>query len=232
MKKIILILGLVLLVSSVVFAGNYNPETYEYTWDLKQGWNLVPAINTFPPEGYSNTADFFSQCNLGYFFMWNPIVKEYFGGNYLTSKTVGTPVTDTTILSTNQIAGAYWIYSNNYCNLNNTWGTYPMSWSDDYKPQVETTLRLVEGWNFIAINPYMIGTTLPEVYSSCDVVKANHWDATSQNWMAQASIPEFVTANEQPITKDNVGQVFVVKVASDCYLNYGSGTISPPVLPN
>jgi len=239
MKKIILIGMILVLMSVFALAGNYNPETYEYTWELKEGWNLVPMINTFPPAGYSNTADFFSQCDLGYFFMWNPIQKEYFGWNTSTSDTIGTPVSQTDILSTNYIIGSHWVYSNTNCSLSNTYGTYPMSWDESTKDQVASSLKLVEGWNFVAINPFMIGMNTKDIFNNCDLSGMNYWQSVSQTWssssstaFAQSVVSGAFDEMEGPIVNAMVGQTWVVKVSSDCYLNYSSNVTGPPALPN
>jgi hypothetical protein len=236
MKKILMILGLVLLVSSVVFA-NYDSTTGTYEINLKEGWNLVPIGTGTPPTIANELSDsersecYYLNNNTG----WHQKYPQQYFYDASQKKYIGSP--SLTIVADSQnsvnglITGAAWVHSNGNCK---TWTT---AGKKNTLPSIETNqkyAKLIQGWNFLAINPYMLGVKNNYLFSNCSLTGFNFWDSENQKWFYPSSSQEaqYRKNLENEFREEDIGIVMVVKVANDCYLNYGSTATGPPSLPN
>ena len=178
MKKILILL-IMLMISSIAFAGNYNPETQEITTNLQKGWNLIPVNIIHADIGYA-----VDTCPLKYSYVYDPVSKSYWSEEYSNGvehmnsysyNLVSRSSIDLTY-STNPLFGVAWVYSETTCELNTLFGrsyeSAPNPWTNELKSNLEDKLRLVSGWNFITINPFMIGLNTKDIFQNCSVEKA------------------------------------------------------------
>jgi hypothetical protein len=246
MKKIILAGLITLLLGIFVFAGNFSMADYSMNLNLSKGWNLVPPVQIDNSSGNYNLME---QCEIEYVFMWNPLSQDYYGIKYLpnnqTQTIVGEPFGGyeppySTLYNTNATLGVSWMYANKNCSIPSTWGSTTVgTWNETTKQQVEDTIYLAQGWNFLTINPYMVGLNTKDIFQNCNLEAMNYWSPVSQTWSSNSSSDfaqkvesgEFDSI-EGSIVTAMVGQTWVVKTNNQCYLNYGSSTTGPPALPN
>lgn len=239
MKKLILIVGLILLVSSMAFAGDYDSTTGEMSITLQRGWNLVPTMTSA-----TDTRNCLYEADWLYYY--SGAIKQYVGtsiksqGSFYPNKTTYEQVTTTEYKFPSSINNPYygiaqfggmWVYSNKYC----TFKTQLSKVVDTYEmPEVLSKAKLTSGWNFINIHPWMVGRSMNQIFSNCNVIAVNNWDPIDQNWIYASStgMGDAVSQNTAIISETNVGLVMPIKVANNCYLNYDSRTTGPPALPD
>ena len=113
---------------------------------------------------------------------------------------------------------AFWVYS----DKENVMEYYTL------KPAPLNEKRLVSGWNFIGITSDMVGKTIQEISSECDMEKAYYWNANVRGTSGWSEMGE--TNNR--VDKENVGYGFIIKVTSDCKLGTGGSSVNPPTIPN
>jgi hypothetical protein len=241
MKKIILSL-IVLMLASMVFAGSYNSDTEKLTLNLEKGWNLVP-LDTIE----FNRDNLLATCNAQYSFVYDVMNKNYLSEDYRGWDEFSSSYSYDIIsrsgvdyaYSTNPTFGAAWIYLNSPCSLSTYYGRHydyaPKFWTEENKQSVGSLLKLVEGWNFLTINPLMIGNTYQLTFENCNIVAGNVWNESTQNWgyLTSSNTPLLkLNQNTAKVSADDVGQVLVLKVSGECNLNYKSETTGPPALPN
>src|SRR3989338_2768251 len=85
-------------------------------------------------------------------------------------------------------------------------------------PQTRTTegIKFAPGWNFFVGSPDMDGKSLDEIKGSCNIEKANTFDASSQSW-------------KQLTTGVGISSNFIFKVTNKCML--GMPQVAPPEIP-
>jgi hypothetical protein len=243
MKKIILVL-ILLMVSSMVFATSYSKSTDSLDLTLEKGWNMVPLL--YDSTSYSfYSLESVNQCNPVVTFFYHPKYRKYFKFGEEWNLGKGEYANDTSFdnefeldASTGKYtyanSGGVFVYLNSACSakINNV----------SSRTQVGTKIK--QGWNFITVVPWMIGQSFNDVFKNCNVTAANRWMSATQSWGYPDSayygigniskvtfMAQFDESPTQPQYQMEVGTVIVVKVANDCQLNKGS-TGSPPALPN
>jgi hypothetical protein len=93
-------------------------------------------------------------------------------------------------------------------------------------PKFDSTskLHLSSGWNFVTINPLMVGKPIEGVKGDCSYLKAYAY-SSDEGWLNMLNLQE-------NIPEDAAGQGIVIKVSSDCKLDFGSNSsINLPILP-
>lgn len=241
MKKILLIIGLILLVSSVVFAANFNSTDYTMDVSVNPGWTMLPNGLQAQDNGVWQES-----CGIEYTYIWNPLLKEYLGyklsnnNSVVSSGTSFNGMTDSyaNYYTTNYLLGSNWVYSKEGCTFKAIWGSPTVgTWNNEIKSNVADQIKLATGWNFVTVNPYMDGLTFYEVFQNCNVTGANSWNQAVQQWNASDNTTQLAfisqqTANAAKIDRHTIGAVIAIKVANECTLNYGSTTTGPPALPD
>ena len=217
MKKILL--GLILLlISSMVFALNYNPQTQNVTIPIVKGWNIIPSMT----QGFNS-----GTCDLAVSYSYDPFTKSYVQGFLSEDK-----YSDYFGLWT--YFGSQWVYSKNNCDL--TLSFYSSQNNFDKTKLSNNTHKLAKGWNFVTINPAMVGEKWADLYSNCDVTGTNFWIPYEQKWYGSSTtianqLKTGGLEQEDALTNSTVGLSALIKVANDCYLSYGSEISGPPQLP-
>jgi hypothetical protein len=248
MKKIIF--GLILLmISSVVFAGDYNSTTGAMSVSLKKGWNLVPTYY------YSNTDIGNCLNSIEAMYFYSGYQKSYVGVQVVANQP--NPGLNAIAYSPSQSAyellaqdeykypnsmnnpyygvlslGSMWMYSTSTCTMQINLGKKQDSQSIDQA--FLDKYKLKEGWNFVNVHSWMLGKELKDILKNCSVSNANVWNSESQNWTFSSSTQGVAWATQSwgySINESGVGTTFVVKVANDCSLNLGQTITGPPALP-
>jgi len=245
MKKMILGIMLV-MVSSIVFAGDYSAQTGSMTYTFQKGWNIIP---------YGDLTDCSNVVRA--VFIYSPTQKSYFGAileagqtsTYLPSKSAydlfsstelnptDTQLASMTAYSVTRFMGSMWVYTTESCAGKLNIGSITSS------PQVDSATlntfltghKLKTGWNFVYVAPWMIGKTLKDMFSGCSVTGFNTWDSAMQNWSqssSSAAATQVTTQSNGPLMANDVGAPFLVRVSSDCSFTTGSTIVAPPLLPN
>lgn len=219
------------MISSLVFAGTYNASNGDYTVTINKGWNLVPSV--IVKYDATNPNCFTSGLSKTIFY-YSPSQQKYVGPDLSMDKpenyNIWAADSQAKYYTATPYLGAVWVYSNEECSYMGGIGSASMFNEAGIK-----TLKIAKGWNFINVHPWMIGKNLQSIFNNCNLVAANAWQSLSQTWGATSSAvyaSQIKSGDEQPIISSMIGQTLVIKVASDCYLNYGSDTTAPPVLPN
>ncbi len=255
MKKIILGL-IILMMSSMVFAGDYDPETGLVTVQLHKGWNLVPTGST---TELGNCTD-----SLSYMYLYSNYQKSYVGAKLAANQP--NPGLNAIEYYPNREAfdllqqdeykypnstnnpyyglmgfGGMWFYSNSSCSIKQ--GIGRLNDMSGITQDFLNERKLKQGWNFINVSPWMLEKTFKDVFKSCTVTSANMWDSSGQKWIFPSS-SEFAnnlmnatpnaTFRESSMQQNSIvlGSILIIKVTSDCTLNKGSEVTGPPTLPN
>ena len=225
------------------------PETEGGKVDYKfyKGWNLVSIPLISAMNGSSNTCP--SQWKA--LFVYNPTYKGYIGGigqqpnikyspnqetynQYLNAsdpKWKQNSYTDTVQLS------VAWLYFETECNgkIDTTYLTTAyQAQTQELMNKKENTSKLLKGWNFISVAPWMEGSNFKTIFEDCEIEKANYFNNVTQQW-GQTSSTSFASqfANDTSPLYTLTGKGYVVKVANDCYIKYNnSNNLTPPELPN
>jgi len=212
--------------------GSYNSENNEITLTLSKGWNIIPFT-----RGGSSESD----CDISAMYYWSPTDKIY---------VVGDPKKDLQeqpesfksqlgrdegLYCSTPNLGAYWVYSKNSCEIHTYLGYYN-SWQEDDAWGVKDKI-LKGGWNFVTINPYMVGFTFGEILNDCQVEGINTWSHYSQSWggisaSSSSEMAQFLLNDQYNIAYTDVGEVFLIKVADACLFSTESSSSGPPLLPN
>jgi len=228
------------LFSAVALAGlaaetalRYNSSTNEVTFNVSRGWNMLPI-----GDGISTASDPQdpSYCQIAKsIFIWDSVSKQYLGGRISNT---GPNPTDTQRASDaiNRAKesgyafgsmGAAWTYMATPCKLT-------MSFSGNALTG-ETGKKVLRGWNFITIMPWMINEKFGNVAANCSITKANIWNDSSQEWSQESSREAANTLMSQttgmPIKEMDVGTALVIYAENDCELSTSPATSGPPELP-
>jgi hypothetical protein len=185
------------------------------------------------------------ECDVGAVYGFLPVEQNYYKIEYLKDvQGFGFNYSDFSPLTSNYIShvsylGAMWAYTRNSCTGNSYdyEGTQNAEMIEEMVNTQATTLKFAKGWNFLAINPLMVGKTWAGIFSQCDVISAAKWYAERQDWKYYDTDPsprEMATnlkSSVSQITDLEVGSTMIIKVANDCQPNYESTTNGPPALP-
>jgi len=210
----------------------------KYNLHLNKGWNMVPY----------EILNYVSNCpgSQKVAYIYSPSAKRYVGPIIVgsTSQFPGYDIfiQDITnnLYQSNNGLGAMWLYLSNSCdvsakfniylNYTNQVNAYPQGMfnlTQDYLNK----FKIVSGWNFINIAPWMLGKDVKTALSKCNVTGLNQWDADSQKWINTSSSDEAtkLQGNPVPITYTQLGKTFVVRVGTDCFASLNTeNPISPP----
>jgi len=230
MKKILLFIGL-LLMASFALAAEYNSQTGVLKLTMYKGWNVVPLGVHFYSASSSGSGECTDSDALSAF-IYSPVLGRY-AGWYKDSSgiTQQEPSNSNDLLNAEKannfyhaIGGGSWVYFKRYCTWTND---LPNTKIDSFP------WTLKKGWNMIAVNPWMIGYKLKDLFADCSITGVNVWDSYNQKWSLSSSRTGAysITANESPIYDAGVGTVFFVKLDSDCKLRLSAQPIVPPVVP-
>lgn len=223
-----------LVFSPMAFAqasGSYNPDTYEIEITYHPGWNIVPYV-VGTSEFIVNECDFYAS------YYWSPTERQYFGGLYGSgSSEFSQKVAEDAALNyytATTYMGAGWVYSKNYCVTKTQLGSPgAQTWNEQYKDQVFSGLVLKKGWNFVTVNPFMVGLKWEEILSECNLEAVNMWDAREQKWGFESSseaVQYLIAPNVFALNEMQVGNTYVMKFEDDCYFSQGTSG-GPPQLP-
>lgn len=223
------------MISSIVFAVDYDSETGKITITTEKGWNIVPIAAV--KSDYSTNQNCFSDNLMKISYYYSPYLKKYVGPGLSMTDTpenynIFIQDMERKYYTANYYLGAIWVYADKPCTYIGELGTPTM-----FNQNSINQLKIVQGWNFINISPWMIGKTLPSIFKNCTITGRNMWinSGTSAYWYYPSSSRTDATTfsdDTSIIPKEAVGTTFIIKVASDCTLNYGSETTIPPSLPN
>jgi hypothetical protein len=236
MKRIIFSLVLVVLLATLALATvstqtelQYNSSTNEVTFDVSRGWNMLPI-----GEGISTTADpqdpDYCQTAASVF-IWDSVSGKYLGG--LTNDT-GTSYVDTqrasdAINSAKESGyafgsmGAAWAYMTKPCKMTMSFSGNALTGSSGRK--------ILKGWNFITIMPWMAGKSYDDVFGGCTITKANSWQDSVQQWAVDSTQGAANLKSTSNINSSYVGNTLVIYAESDCELDASPGAMEVPGLP-
>jgi len=207
-KKIIAVIGLVVLLSLTVFVLAANRVAEVGPIAIEKGWNLIYGFAN--PEQLEGQTLESSHIKAIYAFI--PTTQEYarvFPDPEISKLGL---IDDDELLNT-----AFWVYSDKQAQ--------PEYWLET-EPTPLNERPIYKGWNFVGITPDVIDMLLDKKFGSCDIEKGYFWDMFNKKWI------KFPFSNPQQFTwdGDNIdGYGLVIKVSSDCTL--GSSTTNPPGLP-
>ena len=195
-------------------------QTTEKTVTIHKGWNILPLGARMLP--ISHTCDYF----YGVDWLYTPRLGKYVFAD-LNSELVNQD--DKASIQQDMLddylyvsAGSgYWHYSNEDCTV--TYNTQPEA---DLEP------KILKGWNFITIQPWMTSNTLRSFIGNCQLEKMNYWDNGIQNWRFNPSlVPDDQNhLLDSLIFESDVGNVALMKFSENCELSISSIT-GPPQIP-
>ena len=225
------------------------PETTggKVGYKFYKGWNLVPAPIISTMGGVSN------QCSQKYkaVFIYNTTYKGYIGGvgqqpnmkyqpdqaTYNKYLNMSDPDWRLNSYTDHVMLTAYWMYFDQDCsgNIDTTYLTgINQTSTRDMMNNNDTNSKLLKGWNFISVAPWMEGSNFKTIFEDCEIEKANYFNNATQQW-GQNSSTSFANqfANDTTSLHTLTGKGYVAKVKNDCYIKYNNdGDLSPPTLPN
>lgn len=234
MKKLMigLVLGLVLVGVFVgargkiisLPANNGGIYDYEYTTQLQKGWNLIAFSENFPSSAYQLP----SQVEGGVLPPVNKALREFYesyGDDEdaplyafaydISSKSYKRIFPSPEFELASGDPSAIWVYAKESGEF--------VHFAPNVKPLSQ--IQLDNGWNFLGINPEMVGKELGEIAGGCNIENAYAWGVERQTW-------DLIALDGGQFSNDVVGLGMVVKVSSDCTLgSNGGSTTAPPTLP-
>ncbi|MBI2580256.1 hypothetical protein HYV85_00420 [Candidatus Woesearchaeota archaeon] len=199
-----------------------------YVAEIKKGWNLVSfaLINdVYESESASSTCSWLKR--------YSDLTEEYTAKNMFSydsrnKKYVSLgdldylPSTPPDGYLVNTQLNSFWLRSTEDCTITRDFSSVAAGDAvfDTLRYISANKYKLVKSWNFFTVFPGMEGKTLEDIKGSCEVQKAYAFDSLSNKWVNLKGV-EF--------SHGSVGYGFVLKVAGECVLGYGSE--SPPPLP-
>lgn len=204
------ILSFSLVYADIFDVVSYNDNTGLSTIHIKKGWNLIPL------NGYSTG----TTCNMD-------LLRK---GTFVYSPTEGRYITESDIATVSRDksgkyryvsnGGGAFVYSNTQCDFITE------------IPKTNDNNKISSGWNFITIEPQMIGKKVKDVFNSqnCIVSKFAAWDSINQQWVVQDINSQNLQIGERLIQGPIIGAVYGVKFTNNCNL-VSSSYIIPPSLP-
>lgn len=210
MKRKLLIVSLFSLIMLGVFVSAAGSQD-EVRINLKKGWNLVgmyafdDSLTDLANSGFIKAAYIYDNVNKQY-------IRLY--PNRETDKIASSGMLD---------AENMWKWSNAavwiYCKEDKNFAPSSVD-----QPSSLSSVKMKQGWNFMAITPEMWNKPLNDFKGTCNIEKAYGYE---QNSWAGLS-PTFPINHEELI-----GSGIIVKVSSDCALSSSSSGVSnPPAIPN
>jgi hypothetical protein len=258
MKKIIFILGLC-LISLAVFAmaytpddgcysneGNeitcttstgsqliYNQNTNQVTYNLNAGWNIIPGRLSLSNKSPIKDTPYYEgtsciQNNL-MGFIYSPTQKKYIS----SSDNIGN-----NIISQDSSNGYYyaqyggiWMYTPNDCKV--SFNLKTSTTGGDLITGEGINKKIVKGWNFLTIMPWMKEKTLESILGDCIIENFNMWDVGTQSWAlsSKATSEQMFPLLFNKIGDWSIGTTYLIKTSNNCELMKTTLT-SPPILPN
>lgn len=116
------------------------------------------------------------------------------------------------------IGGAIWIRANNSCyfisEINPCW-----VWPKDDRctgAKDPKEIKLIQGFNYISIMPWMVNYTFAQIFEDCEVKHAYKWN----NWEQTFEISRLWDDPSEKITNVDVGDVIVINVQNICNFSY------------
>jgi len=163
-----------------------------YTINAATGWNIVsyPAYSFEPPTGSCSAT---TKGDSFTYYWYNKSTGKY------------------EKVSSTKAGEAYW--------LHNSGGPCSIEYKIKEPVPLSSLPELGKGWNFVAIVPDMIGSSI-ESLGDCNLKSAYSYNAESRKW-----VPEIGSR----ITEADLGKGFVVNSNNACSLAVASG---PPPLPD
>jgi hypothetical protein len=245
-KKFILPISLMLLVGLAVFVSasgtiisypdkNGGLYDYQYELNLEKGWNLIAYGESFPfymSEGYigenlpiyQKIMDYINIPDINrkkadaplFAYLYNPETNNYI--KIFPDNEVGDTVTKSNY--------AMWVYVKEPTKV---------KYFAPNAPKLSDT-KLINGWNFLAINPEMVGKSLNEIKGNCDWSKIYYYSTQKiegSNWIDLLNNDNFV---DEKLTESSVGMGMLIKINNNyCKLSSsssGSGSLTtPPQIP-
>ena len=215
MKKIIITLIAMLLLSSValakmsVFDESNNKLGYDVEIQLREGWNLIPAVcNTGKPD--------IQAANIKTLFFFNPHTDVYFNfyheGKFQNEAEIAPE-------------------EEYYCS-SSWWAlvTEPTTfkYKTDHMQKTENRV-LKDGWNFIVITPDFEAKSFNQMVGECDFTKIYHFETGPQQWFDLTNDESL----DESFHESAIGSGLLVKVSNSCTMGSAeSDDISaPPAIP-
>ncbi|MBR9676554.1 hypothetical protein GOV04_00240 [Candidatus Woesearchaeota archaeon] len=238
MKKILIFLISIIITSAIVIAGGQiinEPATnsglydFQYSIHLYKGWNLISYGENFPfymSENYVGRAiplyeevmEYIQIPGLNrkkadspvFVYLYNPETKGYI--EMFPENTLGE--------NTYMVNYASWVYVRE---------EYDIEYFAPSIPPLED-IKLLPGWNFVAINPHFEGNSLEDIKGTCNIQSVYFYNAEPDetqrgtNWKG---IPL-----DFNIPSEIVGLGLIVKVGDVCKLGTVQTIPPPPSIPN
>ena len=203
---------------------NNNLWDFQYTVDLYGGWNLIAYGEDFPfhLDGGSDLKrevdDFMSIPGLErknrldespvFVYILNPETKDYI--RLFPDSEIQEQVT--------RVSYAIWVYVDKAQRISYFAPNYPRL----------NDIKLLTGWNLIAVNPTMTGGSLDDIKGSCDIEKAYFYNAEpdeTEHWK--------LTPTNMNLPNYLAGGGMAIKVSGNCQFGESSGGMTaPPSLPS
>jgi hypothetical protein len=244
-KKLLMPIAFALILGIGLVSALWNypyQDNEQITFTLRDGWNMVP--NSYDYVEITN------QIQNEAVVVWalDPTTKKFllFAGEGITpsadAEAFAQKLQTDESLKLNYNYGASWVYWNKGTkqfqktltsadfDLKKNWQKQS---NKDFSGGSEIkSVKLYNGWNFIAISPGMIDSTLNDLFGTCNPEKVAKWiNLPDKNeWDVQGWSNEIGSAK---ITKYSLGDAFLIKVKNDCTLMGGTTqeAINPPQMP-
>ncbi|GEM_PF-1805184 len=242
MKKQFFVLVLLVLFSAFGFASvsteiakQYNSNTNKVTLIVSTGWNMIPIGEGISTGDDTQSSDDCQSQDSKSIFVWDSLSKQYLGGPVSNSdpSPASTQKAFDAINSAKPLGyafgniGAAWIYRTKPC-------TVEMSLSGNALTGA-TGRKILQGWNFITIMPWMLNKKFIDIAGNCNIIKANAWEDASQKWdqsSSSAGATILMSQTNSPIRESTIGMTLVIYAESDCELSITGPVVEPPLLPS
>jgi hypothetical protein len=240
-KKFILPIVLLTLVSLafLVSAENWfynvgsSQNDYQLTIEVKEGWNLIQGFH----PNFISAGSQVNSGNIKAVFMYSPDKNKYIE-TYPENKlpTSGLSQSDE-YYDDNAGLYSYWVYVDNLQTCNDPACEIPGGRLNKLVYTIRivdlTNIQLKNGWNFVGINPTMLGKSMNEIKNDCEINKIYLFDEANNQWGTILNLLDSKTILEQ---EAEVGKGFLIKVSADCTLKTNltegsSSNINPPQIP-
>ena len=207
MKKIMLIMAILVLFFSFVsadFIRNYNPSTGEISITIYKGWNIIPQAVVKSESGSQNC---YTTTLSNTAFYYSPALQKYVGPGLSMSQSdnynVWASDAQNMYYSAQHYLGGAWVYAKEDCSYSADLGT-----ANYFNESSIASLKVAKGWNFIAINPWMVGKNWKTILSNCDLVAQNQWNDSTQSWWNSSSTgsASVLSSSEQTIEDISVAK--------------------------
>jgi len=261
--KVLIVFFAIFILASPVFSApirggavtHYTDDPNTVTYEMKKGWNLVPALPPATDVKYDNTCnDTFTNTlsgnkNFPYMWIYVPTVNSWTGidskGNQIASGTYQNPYQrwqdDYSVPFYYAVFGNYFVYSIKDCEISLDLTHYAVSTVESVAQQVDelmakSKLQFAKGYNFVMIHPQFEGKKMKDVFGDCNVDKFYGWEPYNQVWSPNGvpSVPvESIFDTEQGRTwefpANSAGNIMLMHFKQQCTLQL---LPKEPVVPN